>query len=51
LTTTLRENNCTERVIRYIRGDAEHTIVDRYDHLKWDLIHEEYAASIGLIFN
>jgi len=50
LTTTLRENNCTERVIRYIRGDAEHSIADRYDHLKWNLIFEDYTASIDQIF-
>ena len=51
LTTTLRENNCSERIIRYIRGDAEQSIVDRYDHLKWKLICEEYIGSIGRIFN
>ena len=44
LTTTLRENNCTERVIRYIRGDAEHSIADQYDHLKWDNNTAEYVA-------
>ena len=50
LTTTLRENNCSERVIRYIRGDAEHSIVDRYDHLKWNLVSEEYLSSMEIIF-
>jgi len=51
LTTTLRENNCSERVIRYIRGDAEQTIADRYDHIKWDNITAEYVASIQMLFN
>ena len=51
LTTTLRENNCSERVIRYIRGDAEQTIADRYDHIKWDNIIAEYVASIQMLFN
>jgi len=51
LTTTLRENNCSERVIRYIRGDAEQTIADRYDHIKWDNIKAEYVASIQMLFN
>jgi integrase/recombinase XerD len=36
LTTTLRANGCPERVIRYIRGDSDHNIVDKYDHLSWN---------------
>ncbi len=51
LTTTLRENNCSERVIRYIRGDADASIIDRYDHLKWNTIADEYCASIESIYN
>ena len=51
LTTTLRENNCSERVIRYIRGDADASIAaDRYDHLKWMNITNEYNNSISLFF-
>ena len=51
LTTILRDNNCSERVIRYIRGDADASIVDRYDHLKWETISEEYCASTEMLFN
>ena len=51
LTTILRDNNCSERVIRYIRGDADASIVDRYDHLKWETISEEYCAAIDIIFS
>ena len=50
LTTTLRDSNCSERVIRYIRGDADASIADRYDHLKWENIHDNYCSSIDLIF-
>jgi len=50
LTTILRDNNCSERVIRYIRGDADASIVDRYDHLKWETISEEYCASTEMLF-
>ena len=50
LTTTLRENNCTERIIRYIRGDAEQTIADRYDRLKWGQVMSEYLATIVNVF-
>jgi len=50
LTTTLRENNCSERVIRYIRGDAEQSIADRYDHLTWATISDDYTSSMEQIF-
>ena len=46
LTTTLRANGCPERVIRYIRGDSDHNIADRYDHLTWTEIHQEYSSHI-----
>jgi len=46
LTTTLRENNCSERVIRYIRGDADASIADRYDHLKWADVLNQYQQAI-----
>jgi len=42
MTTILHANSCTERVIRYIRGDSDHNIADRYDHLTWTEIHEAY---------
>jgi len=50
LTTTLRDNKCSERVIRYIRGDADASIIDRYDHLKWETIADEYCASTEILF-
>ena len=39
-------NGCPERVISYIRGDSDRTIADRYDHLTWTEIHEEYLSHI-----
>lgn len=51
LTTTLRDNNCSERVIRYIRGDADASIADRYDHLKWNTITENFTSSVNRIFS
>ena len=36
LTTKLRQNGCSERVIRAIRGDADHSTADRYDHVTWE---------------
>jgi integrase/recombinase XerD len=49
LTTTLRANGCQERVIRYIRGDSDHNIADRYDHLSWSEIVEEYIKAVSLL--
>ena len=49
MTTVLREAGCSERVNRYIRGDAEGSIVDRYDHLRWETIQREYAISMVTI--
>jgi len=49
LTTTLRANGCQERVIRYIRGDSDHNIADRYDHLSWEEIQLEYKSSMTLM--
>ena len=46
LTTKLRQNGCSERVIRAIRGDADHSTADRYDHVTWETIQSEYAASV-----
>ena len=51
MTTILRENGCSERVIRYIRGDAEGSSADRYDHLRWETVQREYLAAIpSLLF-
>ena len=50
LTTMLRDNKCSERVIRYIRGDADASIIDRYDHLKWETVTDEYVGCIENIF-
>jgi site-specific recombinase XerD len=49
MTTVLRDAGCSERVIRYIRGDAEGSIADRYDHLRWETIQMEYAISMVTI--
>jgi len=49
LTTTLRANGCPERVIRYIRGDSDHNIADRYDHLCWNEVVEEYIQAVSLM--
>jgi len=46
MTTTLRDNGCPDRVIRYIRGDADHSIIDHYDRLEWDTIAKEYQAAM-----
>ena len=51
LTTTLRDNNCSERVIRYIRGDAYASITDRYDHLKWQVIIDDYCQSTSQLYD
>lgn len=48
-TTALRKRNCPERIIRILRGDAEGTIVDRYDRIGWDEVVEAYNASMPSI--
>ena len=50
LTTILRDNKCSERVIRYIRGDADASIIDRYDHLKWETVTDEYCSAMVQFF-
>jgi len=49
LTTTLRANGCPERVIRYIRGDSNHNIADRYDHITWDELEQQYSQCIDIL--
>ena len=51
MTTTLRESGCSERVIRYIRGDAEGSSADRYDHLRWETVQREYLAAMPLLLS
>ena len=51
LTTKLRENGCSERVIKAIRGDADHSTADRYDHVTWEAIQSEYLAAAPNIFD
>jgi hypothetical protein len=36
-------------VIRYIRGDSDHNIADRYDHLSWNEVVEEYIQAVSLM--
>jgi integrase/recombinase XerD len=43
-TTALRKRGCPERIIRFLRGDAEGTIVDRYDRIDWEDAVEAYNA-------
>jgi len=50
-TTSLRKNGCPERIIRILRGDAEGSIVDRYDHVTWEEIVEAYNACMPSIVN
>lgn len=45
-TTALRKRGCPERIIRILRGDAEGSTVDRYDHVTWEEIVEAYNASM-----
>ena len=33
------------RVIKAIRGDADHSTADRYDHVTWEAIQSEYLAT------
>ena len=46
MTTALRDGGCPDRVIRHIRGDDDHSIVDHYDHLRWQTIEECYIAAM-----
>jgi integrase/recombinase XerD len=50
-TTALRKNGCPERIIRILRGDAEGSVVDRYDHVTWEDIVEAYNACMPSIIS
>ena len=50
-TTVLRKNGCPERIIRILRGDAEGSVVDRYDHVTWEEIVEAYNAYMPSIIS
>lgn len=50
-TTVLRKNGCPERIIRILRGDAEGSVVDRYDHVTWEEIVEAYNACMPPIIS
>jgi len=39
-----KKRGCPERIIRFLRGDAEGTIVDRYDRIDWEDAVEVYNA-------
>ena len=43
-TTALRKRGCPERIIRYLRGDADDSTADRYDRVTWDELVEAYLS-------
>ena len=45
-TTMMRNSNCPERIITYMRGDAPKNIRDIYDHLEFDEVERQYNAHI-----
>ena len=45
-TTALRRNDCPERIIKHLRGDADNSTADRYDHVTWGEVVEAYTACI-----
>ena len=44
--TALRRNDCPERIIKHLRGDAGNSSADRYDHVTWREVSEAYTACI-----
>lgn len=46
MTTMMRRNGCPERIIAYLRGDAEKSIRDHYDHVDFQEVDHHYNAHI-----
>lgn len=42
----LRRNDCPERIIKHLRGDADNSTADRYDHVTWEEVVDSYTACI-----
>lgn len=45
-TTNLRKGGCPERIIRVLRGDADISMVDHYDHPTWEEMLHHYLAAM-----
>jgi len=43
-TTALRRRGCPDRIIRFLRGDAEQSTADIYDRVTWEEAVEAYAT-------
>jgi len=46
MTTMMRRNGCPERIIAYLRGDAEKSIRDHYDHVDFQEVEHHFNAHV-----